>query len=590
MNEPTLAMGRKVLGRYHLGPVLGRGGAATVYRGHDAATGEAVAVKEIPLDGEMARRAGAEVRAAGRLSHPAIVELLDFGEDDHACYLISELVTGDSLSAHRRADTLSDAHYLSIVADVLDGLDHAHRAGVVHRDVKPANILVDEAGRGRLTDFGIARIAGEAGLTLTGGLIGTVSYMAPEQARGGEAGPASDVYSACIVLYEGLAGQNPQAGANPADSLRRVAEGSVPPIASVRRDLPRDLCAAIDAGLDPDPRRRPHADRLAEAFREHVHGAPQPSRRRARQAPPVADPAPAHVAHELPYATPDVAAPERRPVPWVARIVPALAFAAAVGAGVDRFTDEPTSIAVGVALGAAALFTVVPWLTGLAAAVIGCALLAREAPALALLVTAALLVVIAPVRSRGRLLAIPAVAPLIAGLGLTPVIAFTTGLVRGWVWRTWAAVTGFFGILIWQITAGADPAIDGGRVGGVWPDLTDVRSPLTVVTVIGDALADHPSVVATAAVMTGAAFLVPGLMRLRRGVPRTVGIVMWLVVLVIAVRATGGSVENAIGAFLPGGILVAVGAALPLERFRRGPDRRGTAALRANQVERQPAS
>ncbi len=584
-------MGRQVLGRYRLGPVLGRGGAATVYRAHDATADETVAVKEIPLDGEMARRAGAEVRAAGRLSHPAIVELLDFGEDDHACYLISELVDGQSLSAHRRADTLGDAHYLSIVADVLDGLDHAHRAGVTHRDVKPANILVDQRGRGRLTDFGIARIAGEAGLTMTGGLIGTVSYMAPEQARGGEAGPASDVYSACLVLYEGLAGHNPQAGSNPADSLRRVANGDVPPLAAVRRDLPSDLCAAIDAGLDPDPRRRPHADRLAEVFRGHVHGAPRPSsRRRARNVPPAdAHPEPLRAVHEPPD---PVAAPtaDRPPVPWIARIIPALVFGVTVGIGADRFTDAPISLVAGVGLGAGALFAVFPWLTGLLVAAGGCVLLGREAPAFALLVGATLLVMIAPIRSRGRLLALPLAAPLIAGLGLTPVVAFAAGLVRGWMWRAWAAVTSFLAIVVWQLAAGADPGMDGGRVSGAWADIDGVRSPLAVVTTLGRTLGDHPSILATGAVMTVAVFLVPGLMRLRRGVPRTIGIMMWLIVLVIAVRVTGGSVENAIGAFLPGGILVAVGAAMPLERFRRGPDRRGTATLRANPVERQPAS
>ncbi len=586
-------MGRQVLGRYRLGPVLGRGGAATVYRAHDVTTGEDVAVKEIPLDGEMARRAGAEVRAAGRLSHPAIVELLDFGEDDHACYLISELVVGDSLSAHRRAGTLTDAHYLSIVADVLDGLDHAHRSGVTHRDVKPANILVDRGGRGRLTDFGIARIAGEAGLTMTGGLIGTVSYMAPEQARGEEAGPASDVYSACIVLYEGLAGRNPQAGANAADSLRRVSEGDVPSIASYRQDLPRELCDAIDAGLHPDPRRRPHPDQLADAFRDHVHGAPRavartPSHRHEDRL----EDDPVVVRRDVTAAPPvmPLAAPGPAPIGWTTRILPALAFAAVIAAAVDRWTDRPPSMVAVIALAAGALFTVAPWLTGVAAAVVGCAYLAREAPALALMVSATALILIAPVRRRGRLLALPAIAPVAAGLGVAPVIAFAAGLVRGWAYRTWAAVSSFLCILLWQLVAGADPAVDGGRVGAAWPDLVDVRSPLDVVSTLGTAMGDHPSVVATSAVMAGGVFLVPGLMRLRRGVPRMLGIITWLTVLVIAVRVTGGSVENAIGAFLPGGILVAVGAAMPLERFRRGPDRRGTTTLRPNQVERQPAS
>lgn len=595
MTEPTAVMGRRILGRYRLGAIIGRGGAATVYRAVDERTGEEVAVKEIPLDGEMAHRAGAEVRAAGRLTHPAIVELIDFGEDDHACYLISELVIGNSLSAHRKAGTLSDAHYLSIMADILEGLDHAHATGVVHRDVKPANILVDRDGRGRLTDFGIARILGEVGLTMTGAIIGTVSYMAPEQARGSEADPQSDIYSACIVLYEGLVGRNPQAGANPAESLVRVAHHEVPRIADARPDLPRDLCDAIDAGLDPDPRRRPDPRMLAAIFRAHAHGRPAP---RAARVEPTRRPAPVDPRMErpepvspTPASAPDYPSETAPPaIAWAARAVPAILFAIAVGVGIARWSDQPTSL---VALGAAAagaVFLVAPWLAGLAAAIVGCGLLAREAPAFALLVSASALVLIAPVRGRGRLLALPAIGPVAAGLGITPVMAFAAGLVRGWAWRTWAAISTFLGILVWQITVGADPSIDGGPLGGIWPELTEERSPLAVVTSFADAVAEAPSVVTSAAIMAAGVFFVPGLMRFRRGIPRTVGIVLWIALLVVAVRVTGGSAENAIGAFLPGGILVAVGAALPLERLRRGPDRRGTATLRANRGERLPAS
>lgn len=234
---------RLVLGRYRIGGLLGRGGASQVHRAHDVQTGQDVAVKEIPIHVEMARRAGAEVRAASRLSHPGIVRLLDFGEDNAACYLVSELVEGASL-ADRSREGWTAAHpgaLIAIVSDVLDGLAHAHERGVTHRDVKPANILVDRSGRGRLGDFGIARIAGEAGLTTIGGLVGTVSYMAPEQARGDETGPAADVYSACLVLYEGLAGHNPLVGPSPGETLRRAAGGRIPPLAQARPDLPVTL-------------------------------------------------------------------------------------------------------------------------------------------------------------------------------------------------------------------------------------------------------------------------------------------------------------------------------------------------------------
>lgn len=563
-------MGGAVLGRYRLGSVLGRGGAATVYRARDEATGEDVAVKEIPIGMEMARRAGAEVRAACLLEHPAVVRLLDFGEDDHACYLVSELVDGDPLSAHIAGDSLSDRQSVDAVADVLEGLAHAHERGVTHRDVKPANILIDRGGQGRLTDFGIARIQGEAGLTMTGGLVGTVSYMAPEQAHGHDAGPASDVYSACIVLYEALTGRNPQVGANTADTLRRVAEGRVPPLASVRRDLPKDLCRAVDAGLDADPRRRPEAARLAAGLRSGGAFAPGRAASVAR-------------------------ADDRRSrsVPGsIRRLVPAVVAGAVAAVVADRWWGAQLGpgITAAVGVGVAGVFAILPWLTTVAALVAGGVLVAREAPATALMLGAVALVLVAPIRSRGRLAAITAAAPVLAALGVGPAIALAAGLVRGWFWRAWAALSSVVTVLLWQVIAGADPAIDGGRLTGVWQDLRHVRSPVDVVDRVSAPIGERPAVAITAGLIAAAAMAVPAVLRLRRGIPRVLGVFAWLVALVVAVAVTGGSVENAIGAFLPGGILVAVAAAVPLQRFRRGADRRATVTVRSNAVERLPAS
>ena len=553
---------RLVLGRYRIGGLLGRGGASQVHRALDVQTGHDVAVKEIPIHVEMARRAGAEVRAASRLSHPGIVRLLDFGEDNAACYLVSELVDGASL-ADRSRDGWTAAHpgaLIEIVSDVLDGLAHAHERGVTHRDVKPANILVDRSGRGRLGDFGIARIAGEAGLTTIGGLVGTVSYMAPEQARGDATGPAADVYSACLVLYEGLAGHNPLVGPSPGETLRRAAGGRIPPLAQARPDLPATLCRAIDSGLAPDPRTRPEPGWLARTLRAQTRSLD------------------------------GVGAPSRR---FAGRLVSAAnAAGAATLASVllHRVTDlQPGSIALAAAA-AAAGFAFFPWTAALMGLAGGTLALGMHSPGLAMLVGALGLVALAPLRTRGRLVLLPAAAPLLAAVGVVPVYAALAGAVRGWRWRIWAALTGLGATLIWQAIAGADPAVDGGRLTSAWADIEGVVSPFEVVRRVGEPLQNRPAVVIAAGVLAVASLAMPVIVRLRRGMPRAVGVAVWIAALVVCVRAGGGSIESAAGAFIPGGILVAAWAAGPWRRLRFGSDRRRTGTLRSATVERLPAA
>ena len=553
---------RLVLGRYRIGGLLGRGGASRVHRATDVRTGQDVAVKEIPIDVEMARRAGAEVRAASRLAHPGIVRLLDFGEDDSACYLVSELVEGASLAERGREGWTAThpAGLIDIVADVLEGLAHAHQRGVTHRDVKPANILVDHSGRGRLTDFGIARIAGEAGLTTIGGLVGTVSYMAPEQARGDQTGPAADVYSACLVLHEGLAGHNPLVGPSPGETLRRAAAGQIPPLANRRPDLPTALCRAIDSGLAPDPRTRPEPAWLAGTLRAQARSVE------------------------------GVATPRTRHAGTIAKIANAIAGARVVGVVLNRVSEvQPGGIAAAMAVAAVA-FAFVPWAAALCGVIGGTIAIGMHSPGLALMVGSLGLVAVAPMRTRGRLVMLPAAAPVLAALGIAPVYAAVAGAVQGWRWRVWAAVTGLGATLAWQAVAGADPAVDGGRLTSVWGELDGVVSPITVVQRVGAPLQDRPAVAIAAAVLAVAALLMPAIVRLRRGVPRAVGVAVWIAALIGAVGATGGSVESAAGAFIPGGILVAAWAAGPWRRLRFAADRRRTVTLRNVTVERLPAS
>ena len=252
-----------VLGRYRLLEQIGSGGHGTVFLARDQEQRMAVAVKRVPIRGDDPRerqRAQREGRAAARLEHPAIVALLATGEDAVSYYLVSELVEGSSLAAIYRSGGLPDHALLAIGSALADALEHAHERGVVHRDVKPQNVIVParvDAGEtpAKLTDFGIARLVGEQALTSTGDIIGTFEYMAPEQAQGRPAGPPADLYALALTLYEGLAGANPLRGATVAATAQRIG-AAIPPLATCRRDLPQQLCRAIDRALDRDPGRR----------------------------------------------------------------------------------------------------------------------------------------------------------------------------------------------------------------------------------------------------------------------------------------------------------------------------------------------
>jgi serine/threonine protein kinase len=176
-----------LLGRYRLVRRLGAGGFGTVWLAHDERLDRDVAVKRIPLDDGDPERAEREAQAAARLSHPAIVTLYETGSDDEACYLVSELVRGSTLGDLLTEGALSDRDVVIIGATLCEALAHAHARGVIHRDVKPGNVMVceqhgDGAPTAKVCDFGIARIVGGEALTLTGDVVGTLAYMAPEQA------------------------------------------------------------------------------------------------------------------------------------------------------------------------------------------------------------------------------------------------------------------------------------------------------------------------------------------------------------------------------------------------------------------------
>jgi eukaryotic-like serine/threonine-protein kinase len=271
------ATGSLVLGRYRLDERLGAGGFGVVWRAHDELLHREVAVKRIsqPLDGD-GERATREALAAARLSHPAIVALYEACAAADAFYLISELVHGQTLAQLIAADALADEEVLEIGVALSGALAHAHSRGVIHRDIKPQNVLVpdpvsDPSGptvsmcAAKLTDFGGARLAGEDALTRTGDVLGTLAYMAPEQSEGEEAGEAADLYSLALVLYEALCGVNPVRGATPAATVRRMGR-QLAPLERSRRDLSRRLTRALDRALAPEPADRGTLEELRLAL------------------------------------------------------------------------------------------------------------------------------------------------------------------------------------------------------------------------------------------------------------------------------------------------------------------------------------
>jgi eukaryotic-like serine/threonine-protein kinase len=287
-------VGSSVLGRYRLLERLGAGGFGVVWRAHDRLLDREVAVKVIPLpageDGEGRERATREALAAARLGHPAIVALYEACVEDDAFYLISELVHGETLAELLAAEALCDEEILEIGVALADALLHAHQRGVIHRDLKPQNVLVpplasppSAASAAKLTDFGGALLAGEEGLTRTGDVLGTVAYMAPEQIEGHEVDGQADLYSLALVLYEALAGVNPVRGPTPAATARRIGR-PLEPLERHRRDLPRGLTRALDRALAPSPSERGTLFELREALCDALQRGPRrsPRQRHAR--------------------------------------------------------------------------------------------------------------------------------------------------------------------------------------------------------------------------------------------------------------------------------------------------------------------
>jgi serine/threonine protein kinase len=284
MSPPT-----QIASRYEIERRLGAGGMSTVFLATDSVLERAVAVKllaeHLADDEDFVARFRREALAAARLQHPNIVQVFDSGQDpeSHRHYIVMEYVEGpsaaDLLREYRELDV---EQTVALVRDSCHGLDYAHRAGVVHRDVKPGNLLLaEETGITKLADFGIAKAAEQTRITQVGSVLGTAAYLSPEQARGEEAGPASDIYSLGVCAYQFLTGRLPHEYSSLTELALKQQQEVVASIREFRPEVPAELDEAIRLCLERDPGSRYRsALELAQAIEAGLHGQATDATRR----------------------------------------------------------------------------------------------------------------------------------------------------------------------------------------------------------------------------------------------------------------------------------------------------------------------
>jgi eukaryotic-like serine/threonine-protein kinase len=250
-------VGELIAGRYELEKLVGSGGMSNVFRAHDRLLERTVALKilheQYTRDDDYVERFRREARAVARLAHPNIVTVIDRGEQDGRQFIVFEYVDGQNLKELTRNGPLEVHEAIGLTLQVARALSFAHERGLVHRDVKPQNVLLNEDGQAKVTDFGIARSLDVQGVTQTGTVLGTSEYIAPEQARGQKVDPKTDIYSLGAVLYELLVGEVPFSGDNfVAVAMRHVNE-PVPSVLEHRPDCPARLDLAIQRAMAKDP-------------------------------------------------------------------------------------------------------------------------------------------------------------------------------------------------------------------------------------------------------------------------------------------------------------------------------------------------
>lgn len=618
IRQPAPPPSTLVLGRYRLQEAIGSGAYGTVWSALDERLDRVVAVKAIPADlaGERAER---EIRAAARVEHPGIVTLHEAASDSTHTYLVSEFIRGETLQALYSGGRASDRDIARIGAALAAAVDHAHSLGVVHRDIKPGNILIpsaprSEAGVAKLADFGIARLAGDHSLTVTGDVVGTLAYMSPEQASGLTVDGMSDLWSLAVVLHEGFTGRNPLRGRTPAETARNLADADVELLGDVRPDLPEQLTDALERALEADPDDRCDVVDLGGALAAAVAelddepGTLAPAVRRSdrrltgrrrqetvvripagavpeipdqaetiRQA---ADPGPVaapiaprpadQVHHHLHVAAPSPARDLLR------RAVAALGAAAATAlwmeelapAGIDRHPIEAAGVVGVVTL----LLPRLGWIVAVLAAVIATAAAGR--PGEAMVLAAALFPCVPLLWRAPQWWSLPTLAPLFGAPGLGGAWPAVASLASS-VWLRAAA--GAVGA--WQMAC-AELLLGTPLLGTAPPSASSSAWAGSPVAAVREGLMPMVSgqLPAIAAAWAAAAILLPVLVSGRTAVRDALGGAAWAVGLALSTWVLAGVRVNAVlaGALAGAALIVAwrglpIGARLPAGTDRQAP-------------------
>jgi hypothetical protein len=482
MQRATVALSSRelILGRYRPIKPLGGGSSGSVWLALDEQTGLDVALKIVPREGKTGARAEREAGATAKLRHPRCQRIYDQASDGSHVYIAYEYVAGSTMREATRNGNLTDAQAIEAAAQILEGLAHAHGKGIVHRDVKPANVLLEDGPEVsiRLLDFGLARFAEAETLTAVGDVPGTLAYISPERLRGEAASPASDVWSVGVMLWEALAGRHPFWAPSLLATSKKIEAGA-PSLARPRPDLPKPLVAAIARALDLDPMRRPSAAELAKALR---------SARRTRSS--AQAPAPRAVAP-----------------PPLARLVPPVLAALFAGWGASALSFYPAGWPVGLALVAGAL-TFFSARGGLAfALLVPLFPLGNTALGLALLYAFAAAIWFLLHLRDPRVAFAFVLGPLLAPLSLLGFLPLALQPVqRAWRRALHAGVAVLTAALVAGLTGESLPFASG-RVGSL--GLDEERSPVQAFTVVRHAVFAHPALVLEALSVGAAAAVLP---------------------------------------------------------------------------------